>query len=394
MLTAQTLSARDGLGNTALHYAAQWQADPWIPLLIQLGSKTEAANATGETPLFTAVKYNASSTIKVLVNSGANLHDRDSLGNSCLHAAVRWNALNAAEALIDLGIDIDAHALNGKTALHESIRLGINDIETLLINRGADIETRDADGNTPFMEAVLAGFPAAMERLVEKGADPNVRNFRGDTPLHLASAMERSDMANLLLGWGLSIHAKNAQGRTPFQNALVSSPRMVRTLLTKERLSSPDDNGSSPLHLAVQEKAPLVMLKTILDMGAKISSIDAEGRTPLRLAVDMREWEAAKMLTEAGSDVFLSARDGKSPAGVALDCGEEGIRSLFSGQAINARDASGSTILHYAAQAGNTDAIAQLIKLGANKDIKNIASENPADIARRWHHPEAAALLN
>jgi ankyrin repeat protein len=394
MLTPQTLAVRDGLGNTALHYAAQWQADPWIPLLIQLGSDTASANATGETPLFTAVKYNAPSTIRTLVGAGANLHDRDSLGNTCLHAAVRWNAVDSAAALIDLGIDINSHALNGKTALHEAIRLGIGDIETLLISRGADIEVRDADGNTPFMEAVLAGFPAAMERLVEQGADPNVRNFRGDTPLHLASVMERTDMANLLLGWGLSIHARNAQGRTPFQNALVSSPRMVRTLLTKDRLSSPDDNGSSPLHIAVQEKAPLIMLRTMLEMGARTSSIDAEGRTPLRLAVDMREWEAAKLLTESGSDVFLAARDGKTPAGTALNCGDEGVRSLFSGKAINARDASGNTILHYAAQGGNTNAIVQLIKLGANKDSKNIASESPADIARRWRHPEAAALFN
>jgi ankyrin repeat protein len=394
MLTPQTLSARDGLGNTALHYAAQWQFDPWIPLLIQLGSNTEAANATGETPLFTAVKCNAPSTIKTLVSSGANLHDRDSLGNTCLHAAVRWNAFGSAEALIDLGIDVDSHALNGKTALHESIRLGISNIETLLISRGAGIEVRDAEGNTPFMEAVLAGFPAAMERLVEQGADPNVRNVRGDTPLHLASAMERNDIATLLLGWGLSIHARNAQDRTPFQNALVSSPRMVRTLLTKDRLSSPDDNGSSPLHIAVREKAPVIMLRTILEMGARTSSVDSEGRTPLRLAVDLKEWEAAKLLTESGSDVFLAARDGKSPAGLALTWGDEGVRSLFSGKAINARDASGNTILHYAAQEGNTGAIVQLIKLGANKDIKNIASESPADIALRWRHSEAAALFN
>jgi ankyrin repeat protein len=394
MLTSQTLSARDGLGNTVLHYAAQWQLDPWIPLLIQTGSHTEAANATGETPLFIAVKYNAPSTIKTLVASGANLNDRDSLGNSCLHAAVRWNALRSAEALIDLGIDVNSHSLNGKTPLHDSVRLGIQDMEILLLSRGADIEIRDAEGNTPFMEAILAGFPAAMERLVDKGADPNIRNFRGDTPMHLASAMERADMATLLLGWGLSIHARNAQGRTPYQNALVFSPRMVRTLLTKDRLSSPDDNGSSPLHIAVREKAPLVMVRTILDMGAKTSAIDAEGRTPLRLAVDMKEWEVAKVLTESGSDVFLAARDGKTPTELALAAGGDGIRALFSGQAINSRDASGSTVLHYAAQNGSKEAIMQLMELGANKEIKNIASESPADIARRWRHPDAAELLN
>jgi ankyrin repeat protein len=169
---------------------------------------------------------------------------------------------------------------------------------------------------------------------------------------------------------------------------------MVRTLLTKDRLSSPDDNGSSPLHIAVGEKAPIIILRTILEMGARTSSIDAEGRTPLRLAVDMGEWEAAKILTESGSDVFLAAKDGKTPAEIALSSGDEGVSALFSGKAINAKDASGNTVLHYAAQGGNPGTIKALMKLGANKEIKNIASESPVDIAQRWHHPEAAALLN
>jgi ankyrin repeat protein len=108
----------------------------------------------------------------------------------------------------------------------------------------------------------------------------------------------------------------------------------------------------------------------------------------------MKEWEVAKVLTESGSDVFLAARDGKSPAELALAEGGDGVRALFSGKAINARDASGNTVLHYAAQGGNTQAIMQLMELGANKEIKNIASESPADIAQRWRHPDAAALLN
>jgi hypothetical protein len=32
--------------------------------------------------------------------------------------------------------------------------------------------------------------------------------------------------------------------------------------------------------------------------------------------------------------------------------------------------------------------------LGADKTIRNIASESPADIALRWRNNEAAALLN
>ncbi|WP_148257739.1 ankyrin repeat domain-containing protein [Leadbettera azotonutricia] len=394
MLTPQTLAARDGLGNTALHYAAMWQIDRWIPLLIQLGAATEAANATGETPLFTAVKHNAPNTIRTLVANGARLDGRDTLGNTGLHAAVRWNARRAAETLIDMGLDINAHALNGKTPLHDSIRLGMTDIEALLLARGADLEVRDAEGNTPFIEAVLVGFPGAMERLVERGADPNPRNFRGDTALHMAAAADRADISVLLLNWGASIHARNSQGRTPYQNALLASPAAVRTLLTKDRLYSSDDNGSSPLHIAIQEKVPLSMIRTILELGARTSALDSEGRTPLRLAVDMNDWDTVKILADSGSDVYLTARDGKCPAELALARGGDATRAMFSGRAINSRDASGNTVLHYAAQYGNTNLISQLIEMGANKGIKNIAAESPADIAERWRHPDAAALLN
>jgi ankyrin repeat protein len=393
MFNRTTLSARDGLGNTALHYAAQWQYDRWIQLMVQLGANTEAANAIGETPLFVAVKHDSPTTIRALVYSNARLDSRDSLGNTVLHAAVRWNSVRAAETLVYLGLDIDSHTLNGKTALHDSIRLGRTDIETLLLNSGANIEARDAEGNTPFVEAVMVADTQAMKRLAALGADCNTRNFFGDTPLHLNVAMERSDIAELLLGWGASIHARNSAGRTPFQNALAVSPQLVRNILVRDNTRT-DDYGSSALHIAVQERASLDMLRTILVLGGRVSALDSEGRTPIRLAVDTNQWDTAKLLADSGSDIFLSARDGKNPAEITLTKGANAIKSVFSGRAINSRDSSGNTILHYAAQLGNTEVITQLIDLGADKTILNISSESPTDIALRWRHTQAALLLN
>jgi len=196
------------------------------------------------------------------------------------------------------------------------------------------------------------------------------------------------------LGWGASIHARNAQGRTPYQTALITSPAMVKTLLTKERVNSSDDSGASPLHIAVQERASSDIIQSILDLGARLSSVDSAGRTPLRLSVDMNQWDSAKLLVDSGADVFITARDNKSAADVALGKGEDAVRALFSGKTINAKDSSGNTILHYAARQGNTAMISLLLVLGANADVKNIASESPADIAQRWKHPDAAAMLN
>jgi ankyrin repeat protein len=393
ILTKETIKARDGLGNTILHYAAQWKMDQHIPLIIDKGANIEAVNATGETPIFAAVKNNSPSTIRVLKSQGALIGARDILGNSCLHAAVRWNAPKAAEELIGLGIDINAHALNGKTPLHDAVRIGNVEIETLLINRKADLEVRDANGNTPVMEAAIAGFTSTIERLVAKGADSGIRNSRGDTPLHIAVNMEQEDVAKLFLRWGASIHAKNSLGMTPFRIALQTSPKMVSTLLTKDRIALPDDDGFAPLHIAIQVGASIDTVKVIIDQGGRIAAVDSEGRTPLRLAVDRNAWELAQFLIDKGADIFSLAADGKSPAGIVLSKGNDAVRAFFTAKAINAQDPSGNTILHYAAQGGNSKMVSLLIELGANKNIKNIAGENPADIAERWKRNDVAIVL-
>ncbi|MDR0758840.1 MAG: ankyrin repeat domain-containing protein [Treponema sp.] len=394
MLTANALEARDGLGNTILHYAAHWRLDSYIPLIVQNGANTEAANVTGETPLFVAVKANSASTVQALVNAGASTGNRDSLGRTALHAAVRWNAAQAAEALIVVGADINAHAMNTKTPLHDAVRLGIRDLEILFIRYGADTEVRDGEGNTPLMEAVAMGYTAAIERLTDAGADPSVRNNRGDTPLHIAVALERVDTVNQFLSLGCSIHARNAQGKTPFRIALSnSSARMVSTLLTKDRIYIADDEGRSPLHIALLEGAAPTIVQTIIAQGGRVSGIDAEGRTPLRIAMDTNNWEAARILAEAGSDPFAVSGDGKTPGVIALSKGSDAVRAIFAGRAIVAKDRTGNTILHYAAQYGNTELIALLLDLGANKNTRNIAAESPADIARRWNHSEIIAML-
>jgi ankyrin repeat protein len=400
MINSHTVIARDGLGNGILHYAAQWDIDSHISSIVQQGADLEAKNAAGETPLFVAVKYttgrspSGGSTIKTLVTAGASLSSRDNLGNSALHAAVRWNNREAALDLINAGIDVNARALNGKTPLHDAVRLGIADIETLLANRGADVEIRDTGGNTPFMEAAIAGHPLSAERLVNLGADPNTRNSQGDTPLHLAVSAGQNDMINLLLSWGAPIHARNSQGRSPYETALTLSPALVSTLLTKDRIQMADDNGASPLHIAVREGAPSSIVRIIITQGARLSPVDSGGRCPLRLAVDQESWELAKILADAGADPFIAAGDGKTPAELVILQGPAPVRAVFSGKAIAARDSSGNTILHYAARYGSPETIAALLQLGANKSLKNISAESPADIAKRWERNDTLSMLN
>jgi ankyrin repeat protein len=392
MINPTTIIAKDGLGNNMLHYAAQWKLNSAIPVIINNGVSVESANATGETPLFMAVKTNSPSTIITLLNNRAKLNVRDNQGNTLLHAAVRWNAKDSASTLISRGIDINAHSANGNTPLHDAVAIG-GDIEQLLITQGANLEVRNIEGNTPFMEAARAGFISSIERLALSGADTTTRNIKGDTPLHLAVAAERYDLVNLLLRSGASIHARNTSAMTPFRISLGISPRMVSGLLTKDRINVPDDMGSSALHIALQEKAPPEIIRAIINQGSRVNTVDSNGKTPLRLAVDTGQFISAKLLADAGADPFLTAVDNKSPADISFSRGEDCVRALFSGRAINAKDSSSNTILHLAARYGTPDIIEVLLELGANKTLRNISSEVPVDIALRWNKGENAELL-
>lgn len=393
ILNQTTLEARDGLGNSLLHYAAQWKLAAAIPVIVSRGASTEAKNATGETAIFFAVRADSPPTIAALVTAGASLGARDSLGNSALHTAVRWNALSSAEALLKAGSEIQARNLAGKSPLHEAVRLGMVAIEGRLIQSGAALESRDLEGNTPLMEAAVASLPGAVERLAEWGADPTARNSLGNTPLHLAVALGRKDVAIQLLNRGVSIHARNSAGRTPFQTALGTSPDMAATLLTKERLQMSDDDGRSPLHIAVAERVGAEMVQAILRQGGRVGVTDAAGKTPLRMAVDLEAWDQVRLLVDAGADVFAQGADGDSPGTVALAKGETAIRSLFGGKNIGERDTVGNTILHYAAHRGSPRTVALLLELGAAKNARNVAGETPADLAKRWGKAEQEALL-
>jgi len=393
IINPTTITARDGLGNNMLHYAAEWGLNNAITMIIRGGIPVDTQNATGQTPLFMATKSNSSSTLKIFVDNNANLNARDSQGNSPLHAAVRWNALTSITFLITAGIDVDVHSLNGSTPLHDSVTLNLPEAQALLISKGANLESKNIDGNTPLMEAVRGAYTNSIDKLIASNADTSTRNIRGDTPLHIAVGLEKIDIITKLLKTGVSIHARNTKNRTPFQMSLTISPRIVAALLENNRINISDDFGNSVLHVALNERAEESIIRVIISQGARVNAVDYNGKTPLRLALDYEMIEAAKIIADSGADPFVTAVDNKSPAEIAIAKGEVYIRAVFSGRAINAKDSSGNTILHYTARLGTPQLITVLFELGANRSIRNIAAESPNDIALRWNKKDNSELL-
>ncbi|MFP3089669.1 ankyrin repeat domain-containing protein [Treponema sp. TIM-1] len=396
-LTPKVINVRDGLGNTILHYAAQWKQDAHIPTIVRSGAAVDTQNNAGEPPIFEAIKINALSTVQTLILAGASVSVRDNQGNTPLHMAIRWNAMAGAGALIKAGADINApNTMNKKTPLHDAVRLGMSGFEKLLIENGADLEVRDNAGNTPIMEAFRAGLTGMVAYLAAAGADPLVRDIWGNTPLHIAIAMDRFDLVSLIIDRA-DIHIKNLQGQSPFQLALTktNSPQMVWTLLTNDWIQSTDGDGCSPLHIAVQQGASLPMLGLILERGGEVTALDPQGRTPLRLAVDLEAWNTARFLVDNGSDVFSRAQDGQSPARIALDKGKPAMNALFGGAAIHTWDSNGDTILHHAVryEGAGEETIKYLLELRADRNIRNQDGKTPLQLAREMRRSAGIILL-
>jgi len=178
-----------------------------------------------------------------------------------------------------------------------------------LLQAGADLEIRNNEGNTPLFEATLSGVPAGVELLLEAGSDPMARNSNGDTPLHLAVAKNQKEICQSFTFQGGFNSCTECCRKDSLPPGNGRFPRYGEYPPYQDRLALSDDFGKSPLHIAVQSEAPLPIIQTIVELGARLNMVDSQGKTPLRLAVDSEAWETARYLIDAGADLFIKASE-------------------------------------------------------------------------------------
>ena len=103
-------------------------------------------------------------------------------------------------------------------------------------------------------------------------------------------------------------------------------------------------------------------VKQHLADGADVNAKNVSGRTPLHCAADARHKEIAELLIAAGADV-------------------------------NAKKFSGGTPLRYAATFGHKEIAELLLAEGADVNAKDVDVTTPLDLANLFNQPETADLL-
>ena len=214
-----------------------------------------------------------------------------------LFNGVRSGDEKAVRALLAEGMQVNLRGPRGATPLHIAARFGQISMVDLLLNHGADANARDDRGASPFDKAQSVGLSSITSRLAStttpSGASATLparpRTAPGiNTPAALASASHAAR----------SSLTADARCRRLLEAAYKGDTHKIAEMLASEPklVNQPGPRGATALHVASRYGWPDA-IQLLLNCNADITIKDEKGNTPLQKAKQMRQSEAAAILS-------------------------------------------------------------------------------------------------
>jgi len=253
------------------------------------------------------------------------------------------------------------------------------EIAKYLIEQGAELNYQDSDGFTALHYAAKEGLLEVVKLLVEKGADLEVypdetKFYKGETPLVSACSYSNTDDKNIevvkyLVENGASMDKNDLSFQSLLTTCIYSkAPKTAQYLLEKGADPNlPNNNGQTPLYLAIDKSMGNELIKALLKAGADPDT-GSPYYTPLQMAIKKRDIELAQLLIDAGADIYYVNEYGSTlfHTAASINSNKNVDFLLSKGLDINAKNNDGETPLHIAAENGYTSVIEQMINNGAD----------------------------
>jgi ankyrin repeat protein len=227
-----------------------------------------------------------------------------------LRQASRENNLPEVCRLLSVGADVNAKDRYEWTPLHWACARGRVAVVNELRSRGANIEAKNNTGNTPLHIAASMDHLAIVKALLSGGANFLATNNNDHPPIHYAVRKGQSEVSKYLLQ-----HFYATTRRLPLHELLedltwIGDPNMSngapplfaalhRNVLGTEYvveivefmvsrnpalLSSRDQDGSLPLHVACRRGASFTIVQSLVDLyKASVKSVTPQRDLPLFL---------------------------------------------------------------------------------------------------------------
>ena len=351
-------------GVTPLSLACQNGNASIVELLLERGADPNTTLRGGETVLMTAARSGKPGPVSALLKRGADVNAKERRGQTALMWAAADGHTAVVELLIKAGADIHATlADSGFTPLLFAAREGRADVVRVLLKAGTDVNSATeprkpnakgpAKGTSALILAVENGHFELALTLVEAGADPNDQRS-GSTPLHV-------------LTWVRKPNRGEDDGQPPpLGSGNLNSVQFIRKLVehgadVNARLTSGKGGaglfskvGATPFLMAAAT-ADVPYMRLLIELGADPSLANADGCTPLMVACGIGVGSAAANEVAGEEPEVLEA------AQLLLELGAD----------VNGVDANGETAMHAAAYKNLPKVIQFLADHGAKIEIWN-----------------------
>lgn len=330
-----------------------------------------------------AVVFGLCNIVDMLLSDGrVSIESQDSSRHSALTLACYEDLADMAALLLKHGASMDAKDIHGGPPLLRAVDSNGLECVRVLIEHGADVNFKDFHGRGILHGCAINSRATILRHLLQNvdGLDPNIQDDNGNTPLHDAVACGSEPVARVLLDHGARTDIKANNGRTPLRAARDADRAGLFELLSAARVKE-SKSADADLHGPVRQNT--------LNDANYIMPIDAAVQRLNGKALDV-------YLDDMGSKADDAIRDDKQTLlHIAAEYGQtDNVRILLRrGANIQSKNKWGLTPLHSAALKGWYDTVTVLIEAGADLNDRDMLGRTPLAFATYEIRQTALAFL-
>lgn len=248
-----------------------------------------------------------------------NLNERDSDENTPIHVAIHARHLEHVKILLEAGASVHKKS-DGSPPVHAAISMGslaqhaefAYQCVKVLDEYDADLTAKDDALHTPLYLACMYNLPKIVSYLLSTEAGKTTLNVKADRSqgraLHVAAKFNPA--TNVLAKSSTTpAHARVAHLHHPdgsVTNALHHIPGYPGKQADRHLPSQQNDSSF--------ETPTRILLRT---EGIEIDAQNSVGQTPLHIGCSRGNWNAVRVLLEAGANPNIADRRGFTPGQIA-----------------------------------------------------------------------------
>lgn len=293
--------------------------------------------------------------------------------------------------------------MNNKTEIFDKIRERKYDevLEFISNNLDLDYNIKDSAGLYLIFYIVALNKVELVNKILLTNIRTDLYDLNGNTILFIPIKYNYIDIVKVLINYsnssiGIPLQTLCSEnGKTPLHySILFGRHECIDLLLPTSNVSAVDNNGNSPLHIAVETRN-IVLVKKIMSYERNLNIQNNNGETPLHIACRLSLNNIAKYLIDNHADINL--REYRLHLAPIHYCcmygGEYLLNILLNAFAdVNMQDHNGYTPLHYCALYDKIILLKTLLthittKHKINANLFNISLSTPLHIIfSKSHH--------